>query len=242
MKRKNCAILVLLLGAAVMMTGCQGKVNSVPSAVAPAAEVSAATSAASAPETAQAPASQAPSVSEAAGSDVVLLTYQEAVGLVMNEYSDALPLMCSFDYEGGTPVWEVEVLSQDGLVYEAEVDAKSGTILKSHPSDDRAEVEPGEVQIGYVQAVDTALAAHTGSSFESFALERGAAGQIIYEIELRDAAHLEIDTAVNAQTGELITYGSSGSSSYSQAGSHHSEHGYGHDDYDDYDDVHAYHD
>lgn len=243
MNKKRFIALAFLCSAVFMASGCQGKVSSTPSQVDISGSAATESPAASVPIEESA---AAPAVSEQAASstsEVLLMSYQEAVELVQGEYPDALPLMCSLDYERGSLIWEVEVLAQDGIVYDAVVDMQNKTILNTQRDDDWPEVQRDAVQVSYVQAVDAAMAANPGSTFESFDLERGTGGQIAYDIELRDAANREINVAVSAQTGEIIPHGGTAPSAVSAA--HHAAHGYdhdNHDDYDDYDDLYDFHD
>lgn len=261
---KRIGAAALIAAFCIPAAGCQGKVSSQPQEVTASAVQTAAPE-----EETQVPAAEETAETMPESSGVwEPQDYAAAVELVLGEYPGALPLQCSLDHDSGALIWEVKVLAQDGREYEAEVDAQSGSLLRAYAEDDTPDIQAAQITVPYNEAVDLALAANSGCTFESFELEP-VSGAVFYEIELRTAENREVRVNVNAATGEMIAAGSaistlagntsSSNSAASAAGNggavnaapgsdgygHHGQ-GSGHHaeyaDYDDYDDYYDYHD
>lgn len=230
-----------ILSAGVLMAGCSASVPSVPQAVntAGADATAAPTAQASYQEQASAPSPAVDAAQAAAGAAATNLTdvsYTDALSVVLSQYPGAVPIKCGLDLDGGKVVWDVEVLTQDGGVYEAAVNAQSGALLYARSEDDLPQVAAGDITVGYAEAVQSAVALYPGCFLESFEVEREN-GVTFYDIELRDAQGQERAVFVNAQTGETsagafgTVIGGGQAVPYNQADY---DYDYDYDDYDDY--------
>ncbi len=137
------------------------------------------------------------------------LSEEDAVGIATTEANGTVEEV-ELESEGGTPAYEIELVSADGSETEVTVHADDGTVLDFETEDEYENetedeyVAPGDVSLSEEDAVGIATA-ETNGTVEEVELE-SEGGTPAYEIELVSADGSETEVTVHADDGTVLEF------------------------------------
>jgi uncharacterized membrane protein YkoI len=147
----------------------------------------------------------------------VSLSEEDAVGIATTEANGTVEEV-ELESEGGTPAYEIELVSADGSETEVTVHADDGTVLEFETEDEYENetedeyenetedehVAPGDVSLSEEDAVGIATAEANGTVGEVELESEG--GTPAYEIELVSADGSETEVTVHADDGTVLEF------------------------------------
>ena len=147
----------------------------------------------------------------------VSLSEEDAVGIATTEANGTVEEV-ELESEGGTPAYEIELVSADGSETEVTVHADDGTVLEFETEDEYENetedeyenetedeyVAPGDVSLSEEDAVGIATTEANGT-VEEVELE-SEGGTPAYEIELVSADGSETEVTVHADDGTVLEF------------------------------------
>jgi Predicted membrane protein len=134
----------------------------------------------------------------------VTLSEQEAIDIATAEANGSVNEV-EFENEDGTPVYEVELVTTNGLESEVAVHADDGIVLETGSEDEKMDedsISESNVSLSEQEAIDIATAEANGTVDEvELKVEDGVP---VYEVELVRTNGSETEVAIHADDGMVI--------------------------------------